>query len=191
MSLQGLLPCVSIIELKCVTKHVPHNGQFFMFSINSQLCHQRALFKFQHTFSINGHLVQKNDVLISERRSSYNIIKQNAPGGSNFSFLPQYYDLTLNNWQPWLISDLHYFGIVIRLPLHALFDRTDELPKFQYWLFNTVTGATGYLATLVVILIFTFAIQYARRHVYRAFWFTHRLYPLLYFLLVCHTTYSK
>lgn len=66
------------------------------------------------------------------------------------------------------------------------FHATDELPKFHYWLYNTITGFTGVLLTLVVFIMYTFAIQYARRHSFRSFWITHHLYSVLFILMIMH-----
>ncbi|XP_071039639.1 dual oxidase 2 [Parasteatoda tepidariorum] len=59
-------------------------------------------------------------------------------------------------------------------------------PKLPYWLFQTVTGITGVFLVLVLSLMYVFAIQFARRHVFNAFWKTHNLYPILYILMFLH-----
>ncbi|GFT66944.1 hypothetical protein NPIL_295941 [Nephila pilipes] len=59
-------------------------------------------------------------------------------------------------------------------------------PKFPYWLFQTITGITGALLVIVLSLMYVFAIQFARRHVFNAFWKTHNLYPILYILIILH-----
>nr|XP_002735792.1 PREDICTED: dual oxidase 1-like [Saccoglossus kowalevskii] len=66
------------------------------------------------------------------------------------------------------------------------FRRSHILPKFQYWLFMTTTGITGVLLTINMIIIYTFAMPYMRRHVYNAFWFSHKLYIPLYILTILH-----
>lgn len=67
------------------------------------------------------------------------------------------------------------------------FRRSDnEMPKFHTWLFKTPTGITGILLLALIFLIYIFAIQYSRRHVFNAFWRTHNLYPILYILIVVH-----
>ncbi|XP_023217441.1 dual oxidase 2-like [Centruroides sculpturatus] len=63
---------------------------------------------------------------------------------------------------------------------------THELPKFHYWCFQTITGLTGVFLVMVVAVMYVFAIQYSRRHVFDAFWLTHNLYPVLYILMVLH-----
>uniref|UniRef100_H2Z324 NAD(P)H oxidase (H2O2-forming) n=1 Tax=Ciona savignyi TaxID=51511 RepID=H2Z324_CIOSA len=58
-----------------------------------------------------------------------------------------------------------------------------ELPKFHYWCWQTITGITGVLLTLVVIVMYTFASDYSRRRVFQWFWWTHNLgYIFLLFL---------
>lgn len=39
---------------------------------------------------------------------------------------------------------------------------------------------------MVLSVIYVFAMQYSRRHVFNAFWLTHNLYPVLYVLTVLH-----
>ncbi|XP_078655544.1 dual oxidase 2-like isoform X2 [Branchiostoma floridae x Branchiostoma belcheri] len=66
------------------------------------------------------------------------------------------------------------------------FHYSNELPKFHYWCFATTTGMTGILLVLVIAVMYVFATQYARRYVFKAFWFTHNLYPIMYILTVLH-----
>ncbi|XP_062502786.1 dual oxidase-like isoform X1 [Corticium candelabrum] len=63
---------------------------------------------------------------------------------------------------------------------------SDELPKFQYWTFNTITGVTAILLVIVGAVIYIFAIPVARRYIYNVFWTSHRLYILFYVLLILH-----
>ncbi|XP_064595545.1 dual oxidase 2-like [Liolophura sinensis] len=63
---------------------------------------------------------------------------------------------------------------------------THELPKFHYWLYGTITGMTGVLLTIQIIVIYTFATQYARRNLFLAFWTTHSTYIVLYIFMVMH-----
>ena len=67
-----------------------------------------------------------------------------------------------------------------------VFHRSHTLPKFSYWVFLTMTGFTSILLTLVTIIIFVFATQYARRYTFQAFWYTHHLYVLFYILTFLH-----
>ncbi|XP_078588866.1 dual oxidase 2-like isoform X3 [Branchiostoma floridae x Branchiostoma japonicum] len=66
------------------------------------------------------------------------------------------------------------------------FHYSNELPKFHYWCFATTTGMTGVLLVLVIAIMYVFATQYARRYVFKAFWLTHNLYPILYILTIVH-----
>ncbi|XP_033750428.1 dual oxidase 2-like isoform X2 [Pecten maximus] len=66
------------------------------------------------------------------------------------------------------------------------FRATDILASFQYWTFETITGFTGVILTLIIIIMYVFAIPYARRNLFNAFWFTHNFYILLYIFLVLH-----
>ncbi|XP_048733941.2 dual oxidase 2-like isoform X2 [Ostrea edulis] len=68
------------------------------------------------------------------------------------------------------------------------FRATDVLASFQYWAFQTITGFTGILLTLIVIIIYVFATPYARKNLFNAFWITHSLYILLYIFTVMHGT---
>nr|CAD7458660.1 unnamed protein product [Timema tahoe] len=65
---------------------------------------------------------------------------------------------------------------------------THEIPKFHYWCWQTITGVTGILLTLLTALIFVFSLPVARKRLYNAFWITHSLYPLFYILMVLHGT---
>ena len=67
-----------------------------------------------------------------------------------------------------------------------VFHRSHTLPKFSYWVFLTMTGFTSILLTLVTVIIFVFATQYARRYTFQAFWYTHHLYVLFYLLTFLH-----
>ncbi|XP_062578537.1 dual oxidase 2-like isoform X2 [Saccostrea cucullata] len=68
------------------------------------------------------------------------------------------------------------------------FRATDVLASFQYWAYGTITGLTGIILTLIVIVMYVFATPYARRNVFNAFWFTHSFYILLYIFMVMHGT---
>ena len=64
--------------------------------------------------------------------------------------------------------------------------RTHTLPRFSYWLFLTMTGFSAFILTLVTVVIFVFATQYARRYTYQAFWVTHHFYIAFYILMFLH-----
>ncbi|KAK3606293.1 hypothetical protein CHS0354_037969 [Potamilus streckersoni] len=66
------------------------------------------------------------------------------------------------------------------------FRATDVLASFHYWAWLTITGTTGMILVVIVIIMYVFALPYARRHVFKAFWVTHTLYMLLYTLLILH-----
>lgn len=68
------------------------------------------------------------------------------------------------------------------------FYSTHVLASFQYWAFQTITGFTGIILTLIVIVMYVFATPYARRNLFNAFWITHSFYILLYIFLVMHGT---
>nr|XP_015923608.1 dual oxidase isoform X2 [Parasteatoda tepidariorum] len=63
---------------------------------------------------------------------------------------------------------------------------SDFKPTICYWLFQTVTGATGMLLYVVICIIFTFAHSSIREKAYKYFWLTHSLYVVLYILLLIH-----
>lgn len=65
---------------------------------------------------------------------------------------------------------------------------TDVLASFQYWAYGTITGFTGIILTLIVIVMYVFATPYARRNLFNAFWVTHSFYILLYIFMVMHGT---
>ena len=67
-----------------------------------------------------------------------------------------------------------------------VYHRTHVTPRFSYWLFLTMTGFAAFMCTLVTIVIFVFATQYARRYTYRAFWITHHWYVIFYILTFLH-----
>ena len=45
---------------------------------------------------------------------------------------------------------------------------------------------TGIILTLIVIVMYVFAMPFARRNLFRAFWITHSFYILLYIFLIMH-----
>lgn len=67
-----------------------------------------------------------------------------------------------------------------------MFNRTHEIPKFQYWCWQTMTGVTGMFLVTLTALIYIFATPYARRHLHNWFWFTHACYPIFYALIILH-----
>lgn len=77
------------------------------------------------------------------------------------------------------------WAVILFVPDWLIF-RSDELPKFHFWLWNTITGVTGVLATVIVFIIYTFAVKYARQYAYKVFWITHQLYIVMFILLFLH-----
>ena len=47
-------------------------------------------------------------------------------------------------------------------------------------------GFAGFVLTLVTVVMYVFAVQYARRYVFQAFWFTHHWYYVFYILMFLH-----
>uniref|UniRef100_A0A1Y1KGZ7 NAD(P)H oxidase (H2O2-forming) n=1 Tax=Photinus pyralis TaxID=7054 RepID=A0A1Y1KGZ7_PHOPY len=68
------------------------------------------------------------------------------------------------------------------------FHPTHELPKFHYWAWQTMTGITGIILTVIMILIYVFAQPFVRKHIYNWFWYTHSLYPVFFIFMVLHGT---
>ncbi|XP_044256242.1 dual oxidase 2-like [Tribolium madens] len=68
------------------------------------------------------------------------------------------------------------------------FHATHELPKFHYWCWQTITGFTGIVLTLIWALIYIFAQNVVRRNIYNWFWYTHNMYPLFFIFMVLHGT---
>ncbi|KAK7092277.1 hypothetical protein V1264_008051 [Littorina saxatilis] len=64
--------------------------------------------------------------------------------------------------------------------------RAEFIPTFQWWLFGTMTGFTGVLLVVVLTIIYVFATQTARRHIFSLFWTTHKLFIALYVLTLVH-----
>ena len=67
-----------------------------------------------------------------------------------------------------------------------VYHRTHTLPQFTYWLFLTMTGFSAFILTLITVIIYVFATQYARRYTFQAFWITHHFYVAFYILMFLH-----
>ena len=67
-----------------------------------------------------------------------------------------------------------------------VYRRTHVLPQFTYWLFLTMTGFSAFILTLMTVIIYVFATQYARRYTFQAFWITHHFYIAFYILMFLH-----
>lgn len=68
------------------------------------------------------------------------------------------------------------------------FHATHEIPKFHYWCWQTMTGFTGVILTLIWIMMYVFALSYVRSKIYNWFWYTHSLYPLFFIFMILHGT---
>nr|KAG5701353.1 hypothetical protein BaRGS_006127 [Batillaria attramentaria] len=66
------------------------------------------------------------------------------------------------------------------------FDSFHAMHKYVAFWGLLFTGLTGIILTLIIIVMYVFAIEYSRRHVFQAFWTTHMLYIPLYFFLTLH-----
>ncbi|GFR66431.1 dual oxidase [Elysia marginata] len=66
------------------------------------------------------------------------------------------------------------------------FRPTHVLASFQYWTYETLTGFTGVLLVVVMVIMYAFAMPYARRNLFQYFSTTHSLYIVLYILLFLH-----
>ncbi|XP_046401150.1 dual oxidase 2-like [Ischnura elegans] len=66
------------------------------------------------------------------------------------------------------------------------FHATHQIPKFHYWCWETITGLTGVLLTVVVAIMGIFSVPLAREKLYSAFWMAHSLHPLLFILMILH-----
>ncbi|XP_013412172.1 dual oxidase 2-like isoform X1 [Lingula anatina] len=69
---------------------------------------------------------------------------------------------------------------------NTIWFRSDYLPTFGFYLFQTVTGLTGVVLVVLLTLMIVFATPWARKKVYTAFWTVHNLYVLLYALIILH-----
>lgn len=63
--------------------------------------------------------------------------------------------------------------------------RTHELPKFHYWCWQTMTGFTGIVLTLITAAIYISAIPGVSRNL---FWIGHMLYPFFFIFMILHGT---
>eukprot|EP01125_Pyxidicula_operculata_P005860 TRINITY_DN204_c0_g1_i1.p1 TRINITY_DN204_c0_g1~~TRINITY_DN204_c0_g1_i1.p1 ORF type:complete len:529 (-),score=77.06 TRINITY_DN204_c0_g1_i1:121-1707(-) len=54
------------------------------------------------------------------------------------------------------------------------------------WAFTTVPGATGVVACIAMILMYTTAVSSVRRPMFELFWYTHHLFIVFFIILCCH-----
>ncbi|XP_012943483.1 dual oxidase 2 [Aplysia californica] len=66
------------------------------------------------------------------------------------------------------------------------FTASDSFAPFHYWAFQTITGLAGVFVTILIFVMYVFATQFSRRHVFKAFWMTHSMYWLVYVLTFLH-----
>ncbi|KAK3106022.1 hypothetical protein FSP39_011167 [Pinctada imbricata] len=64
--------------------------------------------------------------------------------------------------------------------------RTEDIPNFNFWFFGNMTGFTGVLLVLCVVVIYVYATQTARRLIFNGFWMTHKLIVVMYILTILH-----
>ncbi|XP_076455954.1 dual oxidase 2-like [Babylonia areolata] len=64
--------------------------------------------------------------------------------------------------------------------------RAEVIPTFQWWVFGTMTGFTGVLLVVVLVILYVFATQTARRYIFSLFWMTHKLFIVMYVLTLVH-----
>ncbi|XP_064643915.1 dual oxidase-like [Lineus longissimus] len=64
--------------------------------------------------------------------------------------------------------------------------RPDSPPKLDFWFYQNTSGLTGVLLCLIIVVMYVFASQPARRYIFDAFWMTHVLYVALYILTLIH-----
>ncbi|XP_059174875.1 dual oxidase 1-like [Physella acuta] len=76
-------------------------------------------------------------------------------------------------------SDLNCYFTEFFRPTHVL-------ASFQYWTYQTITGLTGVALVFVIVVMYVFAMPYARRNVFKYFRATHNLYIVIYILLFLH-----
>lgn len=82
------------------------------------------------------------------------------------------------------MSDDTYSKLVGRLVTDPIVTRS----RFTYNLaFARVAGATGYVATMMQILMYSSAIRFVRSPMFNVFWFTHHLFFPFYIILCFHS----
>ncbi|KAA8490680.1 Dual oxidase [Porphyridium purpureum] len=67
---------------------------------------------------------------------------------------------------------------------------SDFVPSFAFWVFETITGMTGFLLTFVIITLMVFAIRQVRAASFQLFWVMHHVcFMLLYTMIVLHGSF--
>nr|XP_018673155.1 dual oxidase 1 isoform X1 [Ciona intestinalis] len=92
-----------------------------------------------------------------------------------------------------LAHGINFYSIVTQSPddmaclFRDMWYPSDYIPTFVFWLFQTITGITGVILTLALIVMYVFASNYARRMIFNWFRWTHKLgYLSLYFFSFVH-----
>lgn len=62
----------------------------------------------------------------------------------------------------------------------------NTVPTFFFYVYETLTGATGVLLVIVACIMYSFAVPEVRRNAYRYFWVTHQLYLVFFTLCLLH-----
>ncbi|XP_050407076.1 dual oxidase 2 [Patella vulgata] len=101
-------------------------------------------------------------------------------------------------WTALFFSALHVFGYSFNFYhlatqptkflciFESIVFRADTIPTFSFWLFENMTGFTGVLLVVVLCIMYIFATQTARRHIFSLFWTTHKLFVIMYVLVILH-----
>ena len=77
-------------------------------------------------------------------------------------------------------------SVILRLLMTVRVHRTHILPKYDFWVWGTLTGVTGVFLFIQTVVIFVFSLPLVRRRLSRAFWITHKSYPLFYAFNLLH-----
>ncbi|XP_078495922.1 dual oxidase 2 [Ciona intestinalis] len=92
-----------------------------------------------------------------------------------------------------LAHGINFYSIVTQSPddmaclFRDMWYPSDYIPTFVFWLFQTITGITGVILTLAIIVMYVFASNYARRMIFNWFRWTHKFgYLSLYFFSFVH-----
>ncbi|XP_044731153.1 dual oxidase 2-like [Chrysoperla carnea] len=67
-----------------------------------------------------------------------------------------------------------------------VYHASHEIPKFHYWMWQTIPGVTGILLICMTTVMYSFTIPVVRQRLYNYFWFTHQQYPIFFILLYLH-----
>jgi dual oxidase len=67
-----------------------------------------------------------------------------------------------------------------------VFWTSNFLPSFGWWVFETVTGLSGFLLTAVAIFMYAFSLHVVRQSSFVVFWTFHQLWVAFFFFLYLH-----